>query len=455
MIRNDMDQTTITSCVLLAGAEYDLKRFAEEALELSYQPQPRIRLDSLHALGLMALEKLEKDDCIIARAIKRFDEVIESPISDKDAITAIRAALGLLDRLGGGFVDMVKPLLEKACKNPTSNMRCEISSNLLYCQKHYTEEMKDISLSAIQFADKNEPNTIGEIDLILEQWNLDDDRERKRVLGFLKNLLSHGETAIEIKELRSFQRKLTRESGTMLGWYVVSFLLTGEPRLCTAANQLLPYNHVSKGLDIDLAPFTLDHRWVLFLARKVLGYCLFNSASAATLLMSCLRDMSQEGKIDELENLILEYFLINYPRAIDQFEALVSPNDLAQESVKRLSIELKKYLDGLRQGGICDAFRPSELERHLQSYHRTNLLRNEMKKAEESSIFFPFGSKMTMLYGTHFVVHTYTDASSTPLRQEVPLTSYEHVIEFPRLKAIDPVGWQYAIYHFQSEPPPP
>ena len=145
-----------------------------------------------------------------------------------------------------------------------------------------------------------------------------------------------------------------------------------------------------------------------------------------------------ESNRAEIENLIYEYFLMNYLTAIECFESAVSEDDAARESVNRLSLKLKPYLDTLIKIGKCSAFKPTERERRLQHYHQADFWRNIQKQAEESSVFYSLVHKATILYGTTSIAYVYTDDSSAPRRQEIPMSSHEHVAEFPRLDVIDP-----------------
>ena len=449
LVRHDLDiQTGITRHVLLAGAAYDVTIFVEEALELSRQPQPHIRQDALFALGRMALKD---DGSIRARVMERLDQVIESPGSDRDAAIAIEAALQLLDRFGKKLVHIVESLLTKACKNPSPITRHAIAVGLRSRRKNYTEPMIDASFLAIQHANKHTRSTIDVIDSMLYQWDLDGDRQR--VFRFLRNLLGHGPDAIDLDTLDSFRHKLTNSHGDLLGWYVVSFLLTGDPRLSVAANGLLPYNEAPASLAIDLTPFALGSAWVPFLARKVLGYCLVNKASASALLLSCLRAVSDEDRGD-LEELVLHYFLTNYPGAVEWFETAVSPDDPARMSVERLSSALKAYLKELRRTDPCAAFRPSHRERQLQAYRQADLLRNIQKEAEKHSVLSQLVHRSVLLYGTGSIYYMHTREGRDPHRQETSLASFHQTMEIPRLDVIDPVGLQYAIYRFRSEAPP-
>ena len=449
LVRCDLDnQTGVTLHVLLAGAMHDPKKYAEEALDLSRQPQPHIREDALIALGRMALED---DGVILVRITERLDQVIESRYSDRDAATAIEAALQLLARFGEKLLHAVEPLLVKASSNPPPITRHAIAVGLHRGHHSYTDAMIDVSFSALRHVDGDSPQTIKTIDAILSGWDLDGDR--KRVLRFLRHLLSKGDNVVDLEALDSFQHKLTNGPGDLLGWYVISLLLTGDHRLCRAAYGLLPHKEAPVGLDIDLTEFGLDSAWIRFLAGKILGYCLTNRSSASALLLSCLRGTSGESRAD-LETLVLSSFLINHPSAIKWLEAAVSPDDPAEQSVKRLSSTLKAYLEGIHQAGSCAAFRPSDRECQLQAYRQGDLAQSIWKGVQERSLFSRFVHHSVLLYGSGSIYYGSSDKDSDPQRRETPLTTHRQTIEIPRLELLDPVGLRYAIVRFRLETPP-
>ena len=451
MLDNDRDMDNLNGIVgplLLAGAEQDSKRFAEVALDLSEHTQPQIRTAALGALGNVVPKD---DDQLLNRALSRFSEVVEAEHSNQDVALAVEAALHLLHRTNGSIADTVRLLLEKACEAPSPPLRLALGRSLQNYRGTYDESMIDMTFSVLQTADKEDVNTIHSINSLLYEWDIDGDRDR--VFHFLSKLLGGRDDAIELDALDNFRYRIRREKGEILGWYAVSLLLTGDKNLCTVAAQILPYNESRYGLDVDLGAFALAPPWIAFLTRKILGYCFHEKQSAAALLLSCLRAIPESNRA-EIEDLIYDYFLMNYLTAIECFESAVSKDDAARESVNRLSLKLKSYLDTLSKIGKCSAFRPTERERRLQHYHQADFWRNIQKQAEENSVFYSLVHKATILYGTASIAYVYTDDSSAPRRQEIPMASHEHVAEFPRLDVIDRVGLQNAIHRFRSESPP-
>ena len=448
-IRRDMTiDTGITLHVLVAGATCDSSKFVGEALDLSRQPQSHVRLDALHALGQM---ELPEDDETLARIIQRFNDSLESPSSDREAAVAIGAALRLVERLGDVCVCLVEPLLVTASGIPAPEVRYAIAFGLQTGWRRYTTKMIDACFEALQNTKKDENGTLRAIDTTLGQWDLGGDRER--VFSLLKRLLSAGEDAIDLGTLPYFRHRIGEQPGYVLGWYVVCLLLTGDRRLCALAEGLLPYNDVPNDLDIDLTPFALDTAWVLFLARKTLGYLLFRKEAATAVLLSCLRAVPDAGR-DELEGLISSHLLVNYPSAVTQMETAVAENDPAQVSVSRLAMVTEQYFKDLEQSGTCEAFRPSERARQLQGFRQADFSRRVQKQALEQSIMSQLVHRSNLLYGTGIIFHAYAEEGSSPRRQETTMATFEHQFEIPRLEVIDPVGLKYAIFRFRLESPP-
>ena len=434
--------------LFIAGANHDARKYFEEAFSFSNDSDSPIRLDALWALGQIASAE---DETLLTRTIDYFDKVIDAPVSDGDTAVVVEAALNLLHRSGSSVAHAVEPLLQEACRKPTPETRYALANGLLLHRRHYTEAMVDTTFSALQHTTKHDIHTSNAIDSILYQWDLDADRQR--VLRFLVGLFSQGNDALDLDLLANFSHQLRNQPGDVLGWYIVSLLLTGEHALCEAAERLLPYQQTREGLDIDLGPFSLTPPWILYLARKTLGYCPLHKESAAALLLSCLRIVPDQDRT-ELEDLVLDHFLMNYLTAIDWFESALADSDPARDSVDRLSSSLREYVAGLERYGTCPAFRPSERERLLQGYRQTDFQREVHKKAEQRSLLSALAHKATILYGTASIFNIRRDDASEPQRQEVSMRRYEHFFEFPRLDSIDPVGLQYNIRRFRSEPPP-
>ena len=434
--------------VFLAGTIHDSDRYFEEAFNLSSDARSPARLDALWALGQIA--SIE-DDRVLTRTFDRLDKVVQAPVSDHDTATIVEAALALLHRSDGRSAHAVELLLQKACRHRSPETRYALANGLLIHRRHLTEAMIDAAFFALRYTDRHDIHTAKAIDSVLYQWDLDSDRTR--LVEFLADLLTREDDPLDLEVLSDFKHQLRNQPGDVLGWYVVSLLLTGDPALCAAAERLLPYKETPPGLDIDLDTFSLTPPSLLYLARKILGYCILNKESTAALLLSCLRNVTEQDRA-ELEELVLLHLCLNYLTAIDWFETAISDDDRAKQSVKRISSRVRAYVAELERYGTCSAFRPNDRERRLQGYRRADFQRDVHRKAEQGSVLWSLADKATILYGTASIAYVYTSAGSEPHRQEVTMRAYEHFLEYPRLDVFDPVGFQWHTRLFRSESPP-
>ncbi len=434
--------------VLIAGAQHDMRKYANAALCVARQPVIASRLDAITALGTMDLRQHHD---LVLEVVKCLEEAIERPSSDHDGPVAIRAAIGILQHLGAESRHLIEPVLLKGCRSPTQSALHEIVLGVHSNKCLYTQRMIDASFSAIASAVQYRRDTIDLIDSLLYEWDIRGDRTR--VLALLVKLFRRDDESVTVDRLDAFGHRLRNESADLLGWYVVSMLKTGEIPVCLAASELLPHDEAPKGLDIDLSDYCQDGNEVLFLCRKIIGYCLANRRCAAALLISCMRAVPDDLS-PELETTVFDYFLVNYPSSIDWFEKSVSSKDRARPIVTRLSGKLRKYLSGTQELGVCEAFRPSERQIGLQHHRQIDMWRTIQRQAYERSIASYLAQESTVLYGTGSIYYLYTGDDSSPRRQVSKFGSYKQEMEIPRLEVLDPVGLDHAIRRFRSETPP-
>lgn len=437
-----------TQSVLLAGAAHDRERFVKEAIELSREPDEGIRIDAIRSLGMIPKED---EDAILPLVLNRLEEVTDSPLSEVDAGFATQAALQILVRIGAPVARQVEQLFTKACRDPNPATLRAVAIGLALNPSSFSESLLDTAIEVLQCVEAGDDRSIQCIDRALYQWDFDGDRSR--VIALLMGLIGRSEGAIDLEQLNNVKHKFRECSGAVLGWYIISLLLPGNPRLGNAASKLIPFEGVPEGLDIDLSVYSLDTPWIPYLTRKILGYCRLNSGTVATLLLSCLRAVSQQHR-DEVEDLVYENFLLNFPGAIEQMTAGLGRKDPARASVRRLSKRIDAYLDEIKKIDPCDAFRPSERNLALQFQRQQVQMEAAQSKAQKESLFMKILPTATMLYGTRIISYTYPSEGQPPVRQERPLTSHTIAVELPRMEQIDPVGHLLAITRFRTEKPP-
>ena len=435
----------VVRSVLLGRLGHGAAESTSDALNLSNRTNPDTRLPALWALARV----LPDDEHLLARVLERLSAVVTDPLSDRDTAAAVDSALHLYGRMGERVQNSVESIVASACRAPSPVLRHALALGLAADATRYSDAVTDTCFSVLHRTPAGEAATLSMLDSVLYGWDL--DRDRERIVQFLVDLLSQeGGT---FNSLSSLQDKLRDGPREVLGWYVVSLLLTGRPSVCRVVLGLLPHDEKCTGLDVDLRPFALSSCRVLFLARKILGYCLFKKAAAAALLLSCLRVVSEDDR-QELEELVLNHLLMNYPSASDWLKTATPTADTAKESVDRLSLQIRAYMADLERSGLCPAFAPTERERQLQHYKIADLFRDAQKEAQQRSALLQMIPTANLLYGTGSIVYVHRGPDANPVRQELPMSTIRHEVEIPRLQELDPVGLQRDLLKFRSEPAP-
>lgn len=443
----DMSANVVRS-VLLGGVRHDPAKSTDDALDLSNREQPNVRLPALWALARVLPDDNEG---LLVRTLRRLTDVAADDLSDRDTAAAVDSALHLYSRMGKGIREPVESIVTNACRAPGPVLRQALAHGLAVGGTVYSDTMIDQCLSALGRTQGGEAGTLQTLDGVLYGWDL--DRDRKRILRLLVDLSTQEDGTFDLGSLDSFQHKLREADGELLGWYAVSLLLTGRHSVCDAVLGLLPHTGQRDGLDIDLRPFALSPRRVLFLAKKILGYCFLKKECAAALLLSCLRVVAAANR-RELEDLVLEHFLMNYPSAIDWLRAATPRGHPAKGSVDSLARRLGTYLTNLERAGTCLAFAPTETQRLLQRYKFDAFFRSVHKEAQQGSALLQIIPKAHLLYGTGSVFYAQLEPESKPVRREMAFSTFKQQIEFPRLEQLDPLGLQRDTWRFRAETDP-
>ena len=438
----------VVRSVLLAYAKFDAPTATVHGLDLCVHADPDVRLSAVKTMGHLVPST---DRRLIRRVLERIMEIVSGDASDEERSASVDTALHVYQRTSNDFHKEVNSILKAACEKSTPLLRHTLVFALPSQRDEFSAEIVATMLSALEKTTADEANTVDMLDAVLYHW--DPHAHRCELFRFFGRLLTLDDRPVDLSQFDVWQHKLRSGRGSVRGWYIVSFLLTGDRSLGRAATILLQDDKAETGIETDLRPFSLKASQILFLARKILGYCISSKNGSADLLLSCLRAVPKE-KRQTLEELIFDHFLMNYWTGITRLKAALGPNDECGASVNRLASRLDNYLDQLRRPGVCVEFRPSDRERRIQYEFIQDTMREGAREAEEKSKIDLFAQKLTLLYGTKTVLYHYTDASSKPIRQELAMSHYKNSVEMPRLSVLDPVGWAYTSYRFRSEPPP-
>lgn len=441
--------TDVSAFILEAGAAHDRELYVREAMNIAEDEREEISYAALTAIGRIDLSQHNE---LQTEVFELIEKKIGERGSDGRVACALTTSLAHLERAPDQLRSRLVRLVESACRRAGDHTRYALAQGLLYQRKALGDEAVDLILSTLTLTSNTEGGTINAIDTALSQWDFTGDGAR--VFEFLKNLLSKTEDAIEIEDLNSFLSSIQRGAPPPVAWYVASLLLTGEHRLCLAANTMAENVESIDAFDLDLSSFELDDAWRLFLCRKALGYLTLKPRAIAGILIASLRDAGSDAR-RTIVDLMFNPLLQNFPGLSEPLECIGSNSaDTAQPFVQEAIDRLSAYLRDLKSVGSIPEFRPTENERHLIHQRQADFSRDVRRLAEEKSVLMSLVHRSVLLYGTSSICHVHTSDDAEPRRVEIPLTSHIHTIELPRLDTIDPVGFSYRTFGFRCEPTP-
>jgi hypothetical protein len=240
----------------------------------------------------------------------------------------------------------------------------------------------------------------------------------------------------------------------LISTVLTRWFLRGDRVLCDGVHTIIGAHH-GNDLPLEIDPAGLkpaDFAHIVFVARKAIGYLFTQPISAATVLISLMRNTTDDEVLTELGALLFDPLLLNFPGKARAY--VVQQSGLESAQVKATLDQALKaidtYLEDLRSVGDLAALHPSETQREAHHRHFSRLIVESWKAAEAQSVFLNVISKSVVLYGRKSI--SYVDGSDGQShRIEIPLQGHSTEMEFPRMEHLDPFGLDYMLRRFRTE----
>jgi hypothetical protein len=245
-----------------------------------------------------------------------------------------------------------------------------------------------------------------------------------------------------------------RSNNALMTKIMTRWLRLGELNLCKAAHEI-PGMGQMEGQKLEIDPNEVDSNnagEVLFLAHKIIGYFFLQPISAASLIISLMRNVSADDVLAELSDLLFDPLLVNYLGKLREYvrqQAEVESRRV-QSAINAALKPADDYLTTLNSIGKLPALYVSEAQREAYKRYMSASMAETQKQVEKKSVLLSMFSRSTLLYGTKSIYRVYgTDGQSK--RMEMPLHPYGVQFEMPRMQVIDPFGLDYMLRVFRSE----
>jgi hypothetical protein len=275
----------------------------------------------------------------------------------------------------------------------------------------------------------------------------------EKAIQFLEDLLlTHpDELTIEVFD-GAVSEMLSNKA--LISKVLTRWFLRGDRVLCDGVHTIIGAHH-GDDLSLEIDPSELkpaDFMHILFVARKAIGYLFMQPIGAATVLISLMRNTTDDKILTELGALLFDPLLLNFTGKLREYLVQQSWREFAQvkATIDQALKAIDKYLEDLRSVGTLAALHPGETQREAHHRHFSRLMAESWKAAEAQSVFLNFVSKSVVLYGRKSI-HYIHGADGQPHRREIPLQSHGTEMEVPRMGNLDPFGLDYMLRIFRNE----
>lgn len=416
------------------------------ALVVTHESRSELRRQAIQALGYYDLPTLKKNE----DAIRRLLELATSEQED-NRFHAIGSIISILENCASK-PDELEEALEAAADNSSPRVLTLLVSRMSAKKSAYSPALKARLFELMSEALPDDHELIDNIDHVF--MSMDVEKDREIIFKIVTKILSRSANRAEFKVFDSLLYKLSSSSHQTLLWYCVRWLLTGERNICEGVADCFP--PLSDAVyDFDLEPLGLSDEEIRYLCRKVFAYLMFCHGAAVSILTAAIIALKPTQR-RALETEVAGFWLRNYPEDLTLIDkaAKTKKSRILTTSLGRMRKAHSAYdapLDGLPRNL---ALRPSTSQFQVQMELGRERNKTIAKSAKQGSIFAGLFTESTLLYGRSSVTYMYVDKDSDPVRQEIPLQSFETSSALPRMDVLYPARLQYLLYKFRSEKRP-
>ncbi len=441
------DSVKLLTFVLQAGATHSVAEYQAAAIDFLNNDIQANRLAGVTALGRIDTSSNQKRH---RKSLNSLSRHALAATSGQEVAHTVSALLDVYARRPDIGKDRVSVTIEAAAQRPTPNLHYLLALSLGHNHNKFPNELQITIIKALRLADPSMKGVVDQIDFALSQSLSEETQEA--IADCLQALLDHPQQPLNFSDLDSFTHKLITERPEALAWLIVRWLRFGTHRARLSLPSL--FRHFAEDgyeLKIALQDFGFSDQELIFISRKTLGYFLLESATAASILVSCLRASSSRSAAETISQLLFDPLMINFS---GQARGVVERQAKVKGKKRRyLQGALKahdEYLDGLRSVGDLPEMWPSASERQVQTELQRQQFARSFIEAEKLSVFANLVTRQTLLHGEGSVY--YMRAPDGQLhRSESLMSAHGTSIEFPRFETIDPVRFQHLILRFRNE----
>lgn len=435
----------LLSSAIFAGSYFDLFKYAKIAIHLMSSEKIEITKRAIFSIGRIDFQ--DESDLVKTS----FNAILESSKKwDCDEIlsTSLRSLFYLTsheESMEGDFVRYMK--INAKSENI---LFTHAAIDILFRDKE--KITKHIEKSLLDIAKLVKPENKGSINQ-LDLYLADCIKKEKShtLLSTLETIFENTGFEVTVNDFDSVERALMSKRHEFLSSIITRWMLYKKVRYGRACHDLLRNSKdIGIELSFDMSQISNNANHHLFLSQKACGWFFTRPLSAISLIVSLVESCPHD-QLDEISELVFNPLLISYPGSVKDY--LIKVKDSSTKKVggfcSSLLDRLDKYHEGLESAFTIKEFRPSEEQKFTYRKHHQRQMNEIMKESRKGSFLADLFQESILLYGRKSIHYIHHGKEST--RQEVPLQTISHSIEFPSLHNLDPHGLEDKLRWFRVE----
>lgn len=402
------------------------------------------------AVGLSALGRLDIDNEVVAkRVIDECCQAIKLSFDQNVRSSAIETAFKTWEKLDPSEPYRQQEFLEAVFNSNESDELVQISAALFYHPKGLATESIDQILEALAGEVSNPRATLHWLDHALHSKRR--SCNLAKVMDILAAQIPKLEDSIEPNNLYNFCQWIWEDPDNSAQLFS-SWLNSGQYELCAFLASMVGEGG-KKNTIVEIPRAILPNELVdqIFMARKCVGVLWFHEVTAASILLSIVKNGKKAAR-EEAEKLLYDPLLLSYSGDLRDFleEQVKNSSQRISDCIARLIKSHDFYLAGLEQTEHLVEFLPTIAQRRAAAMKDRERNKDIQKQAHKTSIFSQLISHQTLLYGkkTLSIIH---GEGGKKFPNITPLSELSYSAELPRLSVIDPVGFHQMLTVFRVE----
>jgi len=434
--------------VLLAGAQEDIEDYFGHAVDLTSHEISDVCINAVYALGKISYP----DTSLLPEQAIELVEKIALEEHDDGVMGVVIKTASSLARLDDSLVEKARNAMLNALKNGSDQALHAASEEFGFHSNVLPDRILDLIISSFPRVKSENRGSIKNIDFGISRLLKKGDYDRS--IECLETVLQSNAEELNVKIFNSVINEILTGDPNNLSKLLTRWFYKGDRVFCTAVTDIIGHihgNQISLEIDVEGLPDT-DPFTLIFIARKAIGYLFFNPITVVSIIISLLRSTKEGKAMKDLEELLLNPVLFNYPGAARQFLADRIPKESKPVAtiIKSALNRLDDYQDNLRHIGEIPELHPTLLQREASSRKFSQEMSESYKQAMKGSIVELIATKSVLLYGRTSVNYI-QQGPSDATRMEIPMKKHSVEMDFPMRHNLDPFGVDYMLRVFRAE----